>query len=72
MSRLGFGDRGRCGCFARQLSKLLLTPSTRAVLVVFNSSRLIGFDPNGIRQDTCAGSVALSVPVHEEVKTYCA
>ena len=42
------------------------------ILVVFNSSRLIRFDPNGIRQDTHAGRLALSVPVHEEVKTYCA
>ena len=32
------------------------------LLVVFNSSRLIRFDPNG----------TLSVPVHEEVETYCA
>jgi len=42
------------------------------ILVVFNSSRLIRFDPNGIRQDTLGGKLALSVPMHEEVKTYCA
>jgi manganese/zinc-transporting P-type ATPase C len=42
------------------------------ILVVFNSSRLIGFDPNGIRQDTCAGRLALSVPMDEEEKTCCA
>jgi hypothetical protein len=33
---------------------------------------LIRFDPNGIHQDAHAGRLALSVPVHEEVKTYCA
>ena len=42
------------------------------ILVVFNSSRLIGFDPNGIRQDTFAGRLALSVPMDEEEKTCCA
>jgi cation-transporting P-type ATPase C len=42
------------------------------ILVVFNSSRLIRFDPDLVRQDSCAGILALSVPVHEEVKTYSA
>jgi len=40
------------------------------LLVVFNSSRLIGYDPNFIRKDTLEGK--LSVPVHEEMQTYCA
>jgi cation-transporting P-type ATPase C len=40
------------------------------LLVVFNSSRLIGFDPNGVAQDPLGGK--LSVPVHEEMETYCA
>ena len=40
------------------------------LLVVFNSSRLIGFDPNGVAQDHLGGK--LSVPVHEEMETYCA
>ena len=40
------------------------------ILVVFNSSRLIRFDPNGIRQDTSA--LASSMPMQEEVETYCA
>jgi cation-transporting P-type ATPase C len=39
------------------------------LLVVFNSSRLIRFDPNGMSR---AGALPLSVPVHEEVQTYCA
>jgi cation-transporting P-type ATPase C len=39
------------------------------LLVVFNSSRLIGFDPNG---DTCPGKPALAAPMHEEEKTCCA
>jgi len=38
------------------------------ILVIFNSSRLIRFDPNGIRQDIDAGELALSVPVLEKVK----
>ena len=42
------------------------------LLVVFNSSRLIGFDPNGIRQDTCAGRLALTAPMREEEETCCA
>jgi len=40
------------------------------LLVVFNSSRLIGFDPNGVAQDPLGAK--LSVPVHEEMETYCA
>jgi len=40
------------------------------LLVVFNSSRLIGFDPNGVARDPLGGK--LSVPVHEEMETYCA
>jgi len=40
------------------------------LLVVFNSSRLIGYDPNFIRKDALEGK--LSVPVHEEMQTYCA
>jgi cation-transporting P-type ATPase C len=42
------------------------------ILVVFNSSRLIAFDPNGIGQEPCAGRLALSVPMDEEEKTCCA
>jgi cation-transporting P-type ATPase C len=42
------------------------------ILVVFNSSRLIGFDPNGISQDTSARRLALSVPIDEEEQSCCA
>ena len=42
------------------------------ILVVFNSSRLIHFDPNGIRQDTFTTRPGLSAPMHEEEKTCCA
>ena len=40
------------------------------LLVVFNSSRLIGFDPGGNHQETLGGE--LNVPMHEDVETYCA
>ena len=40
------------------------------LLVVFNSSRLIGFDPDGNHQETLGGQ--LNVPMHEDVETYCA
>ena len=42
------------------------------LLVVFNSSRLIRFDPNAIRSNPGVGIHALSVPVQEEVETHCA
>jgi len=40
------------------------------LLVVFNSSRLIAYDPNEIPRDALVGK--LSVPMHEEMQTYCA
>ncbi len=54
------GDPDRNAAVLHNLSTLL---------VVFNSSRLIGFDPNGVAQDPLGGK--LSVPVHEEMETYC-
>ena len=42
------------------------------LLVVFNSSRLIRFDPSGIQQDACLGKPVLAAPMHEEEKNCCA
>ena len=71
---LGVNSIGLCLAAAGTINPIVaaVLHNLSTILVVFNSSRLIRFDPNGIWQDTRAGNFALSVPMHEEVKTYCA
>ena len=68
---LGVNSIGLCLAAAGRINPIIaaVLHNLSTILVVFNSSRLIRFDPNGIWQD---GKLALNVPMHEEVKTYCA
>jgi len=63
---LGVNSIGLCLAAAGTINPIVaaVLHNLSTILVVFNSSRLIRFDPNGL--------TALSVPVHEKVKAYCA
>jgi len=69
---LGVNSIGLCLAAAGTINPIVaaVLHNLSTLLVVFNSSRLIGYEPNGIPQDALGGK--LSVPVHEEVQTYCA
>ncbi|SPF38024.1 putative cation-transporting P-type ATPase C [Candidatus Sulfopaludibacter sp. SbA4] len=72
---LGVNSIGLCLAAAGTINPIVaaVLHNLSTLLVVFNSSRLIRFDPNGIGQEgNTALSGALSVPVQEEVKTCCA